>query len=208
MAANSDQKTRFDAGSEPVAAVYAKALLGAVEPTGQMDAVVAELESLVLDCFDELPQVEAALGSPRVPHDERVALLDKAFQGRMSPVLLNFLRVTSQHGRLDCLRAILRAAKKLLAQLHGRVEVEVTTATAIDSAIQQQVTASLQSAIGQPIDLSTKVQPDLIGGLLVRIGDSVYDASVFNQLRQLREDALQSATQAIQSSLERFAAES
>jgi F-type H+-transporting ATPase subunit delta len=208
MAADSDQRKGLDPGSEPVAAVYAKALLGALEDSGQADAVVEELESLVVDCFDKLPQVEAALGSPRVAHDEKIALLDKAFQGRMSPVLLNFLKVASQHGRLDCLRAILRAAQKQLSQMRGRVEVELATATAIEPALQQQVTAALQTALGKPISLNAQVRPELIGGMLVRIGDSVYDASVFHRLRQLREDALQSAKEAIQTSLERFAAES
>jgi F-type H+-transporting ATPase subunit delta len=208
MAADSDQQTRFDAGSEPVAVVYAKALLGALEATGQTDEVLAEFQSLIVDCFDGLPQFEATLGSPRVPHGEKVALLHKAFQSRMTPVLLNFLKVASQHGRLNCLRAIQRAAQKLVGQMRGRVEVEVATATPIDPALEQQVVASLQAALGKPIDLSTRVRPELIGGLLVRIGDSVYDASVLNQLRRLREDALESATSAIQMSLERFAVES
>ena len=193
-------------GLSLVAAVYAKALIGVLEATGQTDAVVDELESLVVDCLDRLPKFEAALASLRISHEEKVALLDKAFQRRMTPVLLNFLKVVSRHGRLDCLRAIRRAAKKRVAEMQGRVDAELVTATDIDASLQQQVRSTLEAALGQPVDLTAKVRPELIGGMLVRIGDSAYDASVVNQLGRLRDEALASTNLAIQASLERFAA--
>jgi F-type H+-transporting ATPase subunit delta len=197
----------FGAGSEPVAVVYAKALLGALESTGQTESAMQELESLIVDCLDNLPQFEATLASLRVPHEDKVALLDKAFHGRMNPVLLSFLKVTSQHGRLDCLRAIFRAAQRLLAEMQGRVEVHVATATEIDDDLELQIAGTLQTALGRQVDLETEVQADLIGGMVVRIGDSVYDASVVNELRRLRDGVLTSTSQAIQGALERFAGE-
>ncbi len=207
MAAKRSNQKGFDAGGGPVATVYAKALIGALEASGQTEPVMVELESLVEDCFDQLPQFEAALASPRVPQDDKLAMLDKAFQGRMTPILLDFLKVAAQHGRLDCLRGVLWAGKKLLNELRGRVEAELETATEIDLPLRKQIVGVLQAALGRPVDMTATVRPELIGGLLVRVGDSVYDASVVNQLRRVRDDVLDSTTQAIQGALARFAAE-
>ena len=71
MAANQSDRKGIDTGGGPVASVYAKALIGALEGSGQTDPVMQELESLIEDCLDALPQFEAVLASPRVPHDDR-----------------------------------------------------------------------------------------------------------------------------------------
>jgi F-type H+-transporting ATPase subunit delta len=91
--------------------------------------------------------------------------------------------------------------------MRGRVGAELITATAIDASLQQRVVTTLEAALGQPVDLTAKVRPELIGGMLVRVGDAVYDASVVNQLGRLRDEAIASTHLAIQSSLERFAGE-
>src|SRR3954447_26703284 len=88
----------LDAGRQHLGTVYAKALLAAAEKSGQADQVVEELESLVTDVLDRLPQLDAALKSPRLTHEERMPLIDKALGGRLLPTLLTFLKVVSKHG--------------------------------------------------------------------------------------------------------------
>src|SRR5690348_10451888 len=124
-------QTGFDPGREHLGEVYAQALLGATEKAGVTEAVIAELGSFVEDVLNKLPQIQATLFSLRVTHEEKAALLDKAFSGRMSVQLLNFLKVLARHQRLDAVRYVLRAAQKQLNKLRGREEVFVTSATPI-----------------------------------------------------------------------------
>jgi F-type H+-transporting ATPase subunit delta len=203
----SKKRRSVDVGGEPVSAVYAKALLGAAEARGEMESVLEEFGSLISDVFDKLPQFEATLASLRLDHDRKVALLDTVFQGRMNPLLLNFLKVGSQHGRLDCLRAIYRRAERLAAEMQGRVEVQLATARPINESLKQQIAAIMQNTLGCPVDMVTEIREDLIGGMVVRVGDSVYDASVVNQLKRMREKVMVSTNEVLKTGLDRISQE-
>src|SRR4051794_15034026 len=99
--ANSDA---VDAGKQHLGTVYAKALLGAAEKVGQADHVVEELESIVADVLNKLPRLDEVMKTPRLTHEERMPILERAFGGRASPTTMIFLKVLSKHGRLNCLR--------------------------------------------------------------------------------------------------------
>lgn len=204
MPAPRSKSKTFDTARQRVGTVYAKALLGAAEKAGQTDAVLAELESLVGEVLDKLPDFDEALRTPRIAHEEKVRLLDRVFGGRMSPLLLNFLKVVSQHERLDCLRAIERAARTLYNQLRHRVEVLVESATPISNQLQYTIASRLKQILGRDVVLSTDVNPDLLGGLVVRVGDTVYDGSLAGRLKQMKAVTLQRTTDTIRESLERF----
>ena len=206
--AETSQRTTIDPRRQQIGAVYAKALLGAAETAGQTDAVAEELESLVTDVLDKLPHFHAALASPRIGHEEKIALIDRAFAGRMSPVLLNFLKVLSRHGRLDCLRAIAEAAEKLLNELRGRVEVWVTTAAPLSNPLRDQIVTRLSALLAQEVVLKTQLDPEMLGGLVVRIGDTVFDGSVSARLIQMRQAAVDKTAARFRQSLERFAVSS
>lgn len=188
--ADSQQSNGFNAGQQYLGNVYAKALLGVTEQAGITEAAIAEFDSLVTDVLDRLPDFEALLRSPRVSHEEKAALLDRAFSGKMCVPLLNFVKVVSRHGRLDCLRMINRSAHRLLDELRGRLEVEVTTAAEMPADVREAVQARLAGSLGKVIALATRVRPEILGGLIVRIGDTVYDGSVRNRLERMREETL------------------
>lgn len=195
----------IDLSRQHLGAVYAKALLGAADKVGQADQVLAELESVVEDVLGKLPQLDAAFASPRIGADEKKALIDRAFGGRMSLTLIHFLKVLAQHGRLDSLRAILTAAKKLYNELRGRVEVTVQTAYPLSNPIRERITARLTQMLGREVVLSAEINEDLLGGLVVRIGDTVYDGSLASRLKQMQEVTLEHTKQSIRESLDRFA---
>ncbi len=199
------QSTVFDSGQAHVGAVYAKALLGAAVKAGEAAAVVEELDSFVADVLDRLPSLEATLASPRVPAEAKLALLDKSLAGRMSGTLLTFLKVVCRHGRFDCTRAILRAARRQLNELEGRVDVQVRTPTPLSAELRGLVTRRLESLLGKQVNLFVQDDESLIGGMVVRVGDMVYDASVANELRRLRESAVDLVAHAARASLDRFA---
>src|SRR5438876_2947127 len=179
-----------DAGRQHLGTVYAKALLGAAEKMGQADHVVEELEAIVSDVLNKLPQLDALLKTPRLTHEERLPILDRAFGGRLSPTTLTFLKVVSRHGRLDCLRAIARSARKQLNVARGRVEVHVETAHPLSSPVRERIISRLQELLRREVVISASVNDELLGGLVVRVGDTVYDASVAASLKLMAQVTL------------------
>jgi F-type H+-transporting ATPase subunit delta len=203
--AKSTRHDTLDAGRQHLGTVYAKALLGAAESAGQTDQVVEELEAFVTDVLDKLPTLEEALRTPRLTHEERLPILDKAFSGKMSPTLLTFMKVVSRHGRLDCLRAIARAARKQLDAVRGRVEVRIESAAPLSNPLRERIAARLTQLLGREVILKTSLNADLLGGLLVRVGDTVYDSSLSARLKRMEEVTLEHTKQALRESLNRFA---
>jgi len=204
MADKAGKNQKLDVGKQQVGAVYAKALLGAAEKAGRAADVLDEFESFVRDVLDHFPDFEATLASPRISPEAKTVILEKVFQGRMSVELLRFLKVVAVHGRLDCLRSICHAARHLCNEIQGRVEVQLTTATPITSEIETRISAGLRKLLGSEIDLQSKTDPAVIGGMVVRVGDTVYDASVANKLERLRASALEKSTQQMRQTLDRF----
>jgi F-type H+-transporting ATPase subunit delta len=193
----------IDAGMQRVGAVYAKALLGASEKAGQTDVVLEELGSLVA-LLDELPDFDEVLRTPRIAYEDKVRLLERVLGGKVSPLLLNFVKVISQHERLDALRAIERAARKLFNQLRKRVEVTVQSAAPISNQLQYTIAAKLKQLLHRDVVLTAEVDPDLLGGLVVRVGDTVYDGSLAGKLKQMQAVTLDKTTETIRESIERF----
>jgi F-type H+-transporting ATPase subunit delta len=194
----------LDPSAMRVAGVYAKAFLGATEAAGQSEALVAELDSLVADVLDKLPNLESVLSSAMVAHEDKVRLLDQALGKQASPVLLNFLKVLSAHGRLHVIREVRTAVQQQFDELRGRVRVQVRTAAPIDDQLAQRIAHTVQAALGgQPV-LERDTDPSLIGGMVLRIGDTVYDASVATQLAQMRTQMINRSIHEIQSRRDRF----
>lgn len=194
----------FDPGRQRIGSVYAKALIEAAEKVGESDQVVAELEAIVSDVVDRSPQIAAVLSSPRIPHTEKAAMIDKAFGGQVTVTVLNFLKVLSRHGRLDCLHAVVATARKLLNELRGRLEVELRTAAPISNPLKELIASRLRGMLGKDVVLHTKIDAEMLGGVVVRIGDTLYDGSVATRLANMREKAVQQSSAKIRDSLSKF----
>jgi F-type H+-transporting ATPase subunit delta len=193
-----------DVGVEHIAHVYAEALLAAAEKAGQTQAVLDEFDSLLTDALNRHPRLETILGSALISHEEKVGILDRVFGPRASPVMLNFLKVVSQHGRLDCLRAIHVQAHELYDKLRGLVHVELTTAAPVSDELARRIVAGIRGAVGGEPVLTRSVDPQLIGGAVLRIGDTVHDASIANQLHIIRQQMIDRSAHEIQSRRDRF----
>jgi F-type H+-transporting ATPase subunit delta len=193
-----------DVGREQIGEIYARALLGAAQKAGQSDAVLEELNALIDEALAGSPKLDTVLASPLISQDEKSALLDRVFQPRISKLLLNFLKVVSRHGRLDCLRAIRQQARKLYEEARGDVRVRITTATAVEPKQVEKIAAALAASLGRRPILETVVDPALVGGAVLRIGDSVYDGSVANQLQSIRQQMIDRSVHEIQSRRDSF----
>ncbi len=205
MAKSRSTPGTFDPARQRLGTVYAKALLGATEKAGQTDRVLEELDSLVADVLDKLPDFEETLRTPRIGPEEKVQLLERVFASRVSPLFMNFLKVAAQHERLDALRAIQRAARKLYNEMRNRVEVLVETAAPLSNQLRGSIAARLGKLLGREVVLTTEINPDLLGGLVVRVGDTVYDGSLAGKLKAMEAVTLEQTTQRLRESLDQFA---
>lgn len=194
-----------DAGKAQLAAVYARALVGAAQAQDAVDSVNEELQSVVHDVFAQRRELQQIFESPRTTIEEKSQLIDTIFRGRASDTLVNFLVVLCRHNRLDCLREVAAAVTRQVHELQGRVRVQVRTAEPIDDTLRNDVLTALGKALGKEIVLETAVDPDLLGGMVVRVGDQVVDGSVRHRLERMREEAVRRMQQECQKQNQRFA---
>ena len=195
----------IDVRAEQLAGVYARALLAAGEKSGVTDEIVEQYDLLVNDLFAKTASLEAVLAATGAKDAARIALIDRVFAGKFSKLFVNFLKVLATRGRLDMVRAIHRAFHKELDLLRGRLRVRVSTASPIGNDVADQLLKSLHPLLdgGSP-RIERVVDPTLIGGVVVRIGDVVYDGSVARQLGQMREQMINRSIHEIQSRRDRF----
>ncbi len=203
MAETVKHATVLDTGQQQLGGVYAKALLAAAQDAGIADQLLAEFDAF-MELLAQLPQLEGTLSSPRIPTEVKLSALDKLLQGRTSPTLLNFLKVLCRRRRFDCIHAVHEAAHKTFNELMGRVVVQVTTATPMDDNVRARMVERLQESLGKQVVLRAEIDPQLIGGLVIRVGDTRYDASLANELNLLRETVAERSAQAIRDATEQF----
>lgn len=204
MVADATQTPIFDLNRQKIGVTYAKALLEASESAGAVDEVLAQLGSLVHDLIAKHPGLREAFASRLILHEERVVVLDKAFAGKMHPTLLNFLKVVSRRDRQDCLFEIEAAAVRLRNEQLGLVAVLAKSAEPLSANSIARITEQLEAQLGQKVVLSTKVDPELIGGLVLQINDTVIDGSIANRLRRLRRETLDTAARQAREAMSRF----
>jgi len=186
-----------------LARVYAVALLDAAQATG-VGATLEELQSFLDDVLTPQPDFERLLCAPITPVEDKLALIERVLGSRGSPLFVNFLRVLARHNRLDIVRAIAGIAQREQELRSGQKRVQVTSAKPLSKSAEESIAAALKPLINaQPI-LETAVDPSLVGGVVIRVGDTVYDGSVRNRLKQLRARLRERCMHEVQRGRDRF----
>lgn len=187
-----------DIAAERVAKVYAQAIIEAADRKACRDEVLDELTSLVQDVFPKVPQAARLLASPKVALEQKTALIDRMTAGRMQPTTGHTLQVLARHGRLDMLADVVAAARRRADELEGRKPATFTTAVPLDPADQARLVAEVERAVSTKLAATFVVDPAMIGGLVVRIADTVYDQSVATSLVRLGQRLKQRSIHEIQ----------
>lgn len=182
-----------------LARVYADAVWKLAVQQGDADAFVAEFESLVRDVLDRQPAILNLFEVGSLSREHRTDLIDRVFGGRASELLVNFLRTLNQHDRLSALRAVGSRLRELWDRHRGRTRVLLRSAQPLADDQLDAVLAMLRERFRIEPELATEVDPDILGGMCIRIGDTVYDRSVRWNLKQLRENILTRSAHEIQS---------
>jgi len=192
-----------DPSAQAVARVYANAFLGAAAAIGE-EAALEECASFLTEVIAKNPQFEAILLSGIVGRDDKITLIDRVVGPFGSEMFTNFLRVLARHDRLELLPLILEESRLRYETLSGRKRVQVTSAVELPRATLDRIYERLNAALPFEPILEPETDASLLGGAVIRIGDTVYDSSLSTRLRQLRDRLRQRSLHEIQSGRNRF----
>ncbi|MFM8291531.1 MAG: ATP synthase F1 subunit delta [Planctomycetia bacterium] len=184
-AATNAAPSHVDIAADRVAKIYAQAIIEAADAAGCRREVLGELAALAREVLPRVPQAAAVFASPKVSGEEKSRIIDRLAQGRMQPTSANALHVLARHGRLGMLAAVVDAAGRLADERDGKRRAVFTTATPLDAAEQARVVREAEQALAATLVPTFVVDPSIIGGLVVRIGDTIYDQSVATGLARL-----------------------
>jgi F-type H+-transporting ATPase subunit delta len=170
---------------EEIAAVYARSLFEVAQEQNKLDTVRDELGAFA-DAVDANRELQTFFFSPYFSTAEKADGLDRAVSGA-DPIVVNFLKLLIENHRTPAIFRVRREVDRLWREENKLLPVQVTSAVALDQATVSQIGDRIAQQTGQKIDLSASVEPDIIGGIIVRVGNSILDASIRNRLEQLRK---------------------
>ena len=181
-----------------LARVYAAGLLDACEASETADDIQGDLDSLAALVGGDRDFADF-IASPVIGSRAKIESLLRVLTGRVNELTLRFLRVLADHGRLDLLAALGEGCRAERDDRMGRVHVELTTAAPLDAAARGALSARLTAALGGPAILHERVDPGVVGGVTIRVGDELFDGSVRRRLELLREQIIAKGSHEIQS---------
>jgi F-type H+-transporting ATPase subunit delta len=167
---------------------YAEAAFELAGRDDALDAWQEDLAAAAEQLGDE--RVARILDNPAIPLAQRDALVVKLLGQRISKPALNLVRLMAQRGRIDSLGHVSRAYDRLLRDHRGIVEAVVTSPEPLTADETAALRTRLAAMTGSTVELRAELDPDLIGGLTVRVGDRLLDASVRGRLERLRDQLL------------------
>jgi F-type H+-transporting ATPase subunit delta len=167
---------------------YARALLDvAVKEKSNLDQIDADLAGF-LALFKEYPLLEKVLLNPAVPVPrKRAAVVELTTRAAASPIVSKILILLAERDRLVLLPDLLDAYRERVLDYQQVVRAHVTTASALGADRAQAIERGLAQVTGKTVTLETHVDPSIIGGVVARIGSTVYDGSVTRQLERMKQ---------------------
>ena len=179
-----------------IAKVYADALFDLAKAAGTIDKIGAELQELASIQVQE-PQFAEFLSSQVIDDDERERSLERMFRGRVDDALLDTLQVMNQHGRIGLLPQLLRAFVLRIEEDRGQVEVQAISAVELSGVEQADVQTLAAQLTGRQPLMDYRIDPSIIGGLVLEGGGYRYDDSVRHNLDALRRRLLERSSRGL-----------
>ena len=189
-----------DAGRLPL--TYAQALLGAAGNASE--ECLEELRWFVKELLPQAPGLMNVLTSNFVSQDEKERLLSSALDGKASAVFVNFVKVLARNGRMPLLSSILGMADNLIREQKKQVLVHIRSAVPLDSESMNVVVERMRSILQREPVVQVEVDPSLLGGVVIRVGDTLLDGSVAARLKKFRSAMIDRSIHEIQYGRDRF----
>jgi len=183
-----------DSRETGVARVYAKAMLDLAATQGQEDELLDELHELGRAIAADR-ELATFLATPLVSSEARAEVLEKVFRRRASDLLVDSLEVINRKGRLALLPAIVAAYRDEYRELRGQVDARVTTAVPLSEAQRSSLSAAIAKFTGKRPELIERVDPSILGGLMVEVAGEKIDSSLAARLHDVGVALAQRAAQ-------------
>jgi ATP synthase F1 delta subunit len=174
---------------EEIAQVYARALFEVAEEHGALDEIREQLDQFA-DALHENRDLAIFFFSPYFSTAEKEEGLRRTIDGA-DPQFLNFLEALIERHRMPAIFRIRDTFNVLWEEEHRQLRVEVTTAVPLDESIVKEIGERIGEQTDHEVDLSSHVDPDILGGIVLRVGNFILDASIQNRLNQLRKQVAQ-----------------
>ncbi len=166
--------------------LYARALFEAAEEEGRVDAVHRDLDEFA-GAVEASPELASFLQNPQVDSAAKIGVLGELSEGA-DELVHNFLRLLAGKGRSGQIPGIRDEFQALVDRAQGRVAVELTTAFELSDAEAASIVAQIEQASGRTVEATRKVDPELVGGMVLQAGSLRVDASVRGRLQRLRHE--------------------
>jgi F-type H+-transporting ATPase subunit delta len=176
---------------EEIGQVYSRALFEAAVEGGKLDEIQEQL-SIWADALGENKNLQTFFFSPRFSSLEKKQAIRRIIDGA-DERFLNFLELLAERHRLPATFRIRRAFDELWREEHKMLPVEVTSAVELDEALVRSIGERIEERTGRRVELTSRVDPDIIGGLVLRVGNKVLDASIQGRLERLRRQITRAA---------------
>ncbi len=170
---------------EEIAQVYARSLFEVAQEHGKLDLVREQLGQ-VADALEENRELRLFFFSPYFSTEEKRDGLRRTIEGG-DELLMNFLDVLVENHRLPVLLRVRREYDRLWDEANDLLPVTVTSAVALDDAVVQRIGDEIGRQTGRQVQLTKEVDPSIVGGFVVRVGNAILDASIRNRLEHLRK---------------------
>ena len=177
---------------EEIAKVYARSLFEVARERGKLDQVREQLGQFV-DALNENRELAVFFFSPYFSINEKQDALGRVLEGA-DEIFLNFLKLLIEKHRMPVIFRIRQAFEQLWEEENRTLPVEITSAIELDQGTTESLATQIAERAGRKVKLSTRVDPEILGGRVVRVGNSILDASIRNRLEQLRRHVAQGAT--------------
>jgi F-type H+-transporting ATPase subunit delta len=174
------------AGDDRLIQGYAQALFAVAEAEGSLNDVEDELYRFANTVEGE-PQLREALTDPQLPVERKKAVLEEILRDKANPHTTNLLGFLIEQGRAKDLSRIIGALADLAAERRRRAVADVRSAIPLDAEHRARLTEALSQATGRDVELKVLVDPSVIGGLVARVGDYVFDGTIRRKLELARE---------------------
>ena len=169
---------------EEIAVVYARSLFEVAKDQDKLDVVRDQLGAFT-DALSETRELQVFFFSPYFSTQEKEDGLERAVSDA-DPVVLNFLKLLISKHRMPVIFRIRARLDRMWEDENRLLPVEITSAVELDETIVRQLGDRITEQTGRKVELSSRVEPDILGGIVVQVGNSVLDASIRNRLEQLR----------------------
>ena len=170
-----------------VARRYAKSLIDLSKERNEIEAIANDMK-LVASVCGQNRDFMLLLGSPIIHADKKLSILNKVFSGKISPMSLSFFEIITRHGREYYLEEIAKEFVRLYKDYKGIQTAIVTSAIGLDEGLRKEVYKIVKESLNSEIELVEKVDKNLIGGFVLRVGDKQFDASIASGLNKLKRE--------------------